>query len=491
MTSSVASLICAAAVAGLLYLDRDRTVRTSKALWIPALWIALIGSRSLSTWMGVARSSELDGSPVDAAALGLLLAAALAILIIGRRKRTQTLLAANWPILIYFGYCLISVAWSYHPDIALKRWIKAIGDLVIPLVIITDPQPVAAIRRVVSRIGMVLLPMSVLFIRYYGDLGRAFTKEGLLMNTGVTTNKNSLGLIVLVVSLTALWNVHWLWIHKDEISRWRRLLAQATLLAIGLWVFALANSSTSKACFAIGAFLILVLNRPTFRTRPVTVHVLFLILIVASSLTLLTGGQAGVASALDRESNFSGRTDIWAAVIPAVPNSIVGAGFESFWISPNVQVFQRTLLNLGWWPQIAETLNEAHSGYIEVYLNLGGIGICLIALVLIGGYRRAIKAFQHEPELASLFLAYIASAVFYSITEAGFRMLNPSWIFLILAIFGSTGVTVGLVQVEKSRFVASPMAAPGRAAAFGQIVPESEPLPVDSFESSGGYDLSR
>src|SRR5262245_28688338 len=285
MTPSVASLICTAGIFGLLFLDRDTTVRTSKALWIPTLWIVLIGSRPLSAWMGFTPSSELDGSPVDAAALGLLLAAALAVLI-GRWKRTQTLLAANWPILIYAAYCLISVAWSYHPDIALKRWIKATGDLAVTLVMLTDPQPVAAIRRVVSRIGMVLFPMSVLFIRYYGDLGRQFTEDGLLTNTGVTTNKNALGLIVLVVSLMAVWNVRRLWAYKDEPSRGRRLLAQATLLAFGLWLLALADCSTCKACFAIGVLLIFALDRPIFRMRPARVHVLCLVLVVAASLPL-------------------------------------------------------------------------------------------------------------------------------------------------------------------------------------------------------------
>ncbi len=61
-------------------------------------------------------------------------------------------------------------------------------------------------------------------------------------------------------------------------------------------------------------------------------------------------------------------------MIPAVPNAIVGAGFESFWISPSVQNFWRKLV--GWWHP--EGLNEAHDGYIEVYLNLGWIGVCLI-----------------------------------------------------------------------------------------------------------------
>ncbi len=36
--------------------------------------------------------------------------------------------------------------------------------------------------------------------------------------------------------------------------------------------------------------------------------------------------------------------------------------------------------------------NEAHNGYIEVYLNLGWLGLGLIALILGQGYRRAVRA---------------------------------------------------------------------------------------------------
>jgi hypothetical protein len=101
---------------------------------------------------------QLDGSPLDAAVFGLLSAAAVGVLI-RRGERSRTLLAANWPILIYFFYCLISVAWSYHPDVSFKRWIKGIGDVAMVLVVVTDGQPVAAFRRLISRIGFLLFPV--------------------------------------------------------------------------------------------------------------------------------------------------------------------------------------------------------------------------------------------------------------------------------------------------------------------------------------------
>ena len=451
MNPSSASLICVAAVAGLLYLDRDRSVRLSKAIWVPGTWLALVGSRPLSFWFGATptENTSVEGSPIDAAAFAVLLAVSVVVLIV-RRKRAWSLLRSNWPLLIYFIYCLVSVAWSYHPDIALKRWIKAIGDLAVVLVIVTEGYPVAALGRIVSRVGMLLLPTSVLFIRYYPELGRGYTTDGMLVNYGVTTNKNALGLTVLVVSLVVLWNVRSLVVNKQQPNRVKRLLAQGILLAFGIDLLVTANCSTCKVCFLVGGFLILLLSRRAWARRPARVHALCLTIIVASAAALFLG-TGDVASALGRQSTMSGRTDIWAAVIPVVPNALVGAGFESFWISPSAQLFRDQMSRLGWYAALVKDLNEAHNGYIEVYLNLGWIGICLIMLVLVDGYLRAVKSLMRDPQLGSLFVAAFVISVYYSVTEAGFRMMNPAWIFLVLASVGSTAVNSGVMCSEYFR----------------------------------------
>ena len=453
MNASVYSLLYACGIAGLLYLDREGTVRISKALWLPGMWIGIALSRSVSEWFGISVPGNLqgsDGSPVDAAVLGVLVAAAIVVLI-RRKSRPRRLLLANWPILIYFLFCLVSISWSYHPDIAFKRWIKAIGDVAMVTIIATDPQPVAAIRRLVSRIGFLLLPTSVLFIRYFGDLGRSYTSDGMPMNTGVTTNKNELGLTVLVVSLVVLWNVHSLLAHKNQPNRGRRLLAQGILLSFGLALLVMAQSSTCKACFLLGSVLIVVLNMDAFKRRPARVHVLCIGLLIAAGIGMLVGGQGGVTSALGRDSSLSGRTDIWAAVISVAPNSIVGAGFESFWSSPNAMVAIQTLLDKGFDPHVIVGLNEAHDGYVEIYLQLGWVGVCLIAFVLISGYRRACQAYHRDPELGAVLIAYVAVAAVYAITEAGFRTLSPPWIFFLLAFVSATGVKVGLFGPKKSQ----------------------------------------
>ena len=118
MNPSIASFLFACGIAGLLYLDREKTPRVSMALWLPGIWIALIGSRAVSTWLGVPLSSnvQLEGSPLDASVFTALIALAIVVLI-RRGDRTRTLLFANRAILIYLLYCLISVVWSYYPGV--------------------------------------------------------------------------------------------------------------------------------------------------------------------------------------------------------------------------------------------------------------------------------------------------------------------------------------------------------------------------------------
>jgi O-antigen ligase len=230
----------------------------------------------------------------------------------------------------------------------------------------------------------------------------------------------------------------------------------------------MANSVTSIACFILGGGLILIMGLHVIKRRPTRVHALCLVIVLLAAFAQLLGGQDAILHALGRAPNLTGRTDIWAAVIPAVPNSVIGAGFESFWIGPDVVKFQRAMV--GWWHP--ENLNEAHNGYIEVYLNLGWVGVVLISLILISGYRRAVAAFRLNPSVGSLMLAYVIVSAVYSITEAGFRSPNPMWIFMLLAIVSSTGVTAGFFGERVTRDRAGsrssfPMASAYRSGSVG------------------------
>jgi exopolysaccharide production protein ExoQ len=473
MGAQLAFLICSVGIAELFYLDRDKSVRTSKALWLPVIWLWIAGSRSVSVWLATGGGSEgalastLDGSPMDATIYAALMVAGM-IVLFQRTNRTTALLKASGPVLIYFLYCMISTAWSPIHGPAFKRWTKDVGDLVMVLVIATDAQPIAALRRLYSRVGFILLPFSIVLIRYT-DLGRGYDPDGTPMNTGVTTNKNALGLIVFLVSLGALWNLRALLMDKKDPNRARRLVAQGTLLTFGIVLLQMAHCATAIACFVLGGGLMLATNLRAIRNRPGRVHALCLGIVLVGGITLLFGGESLVTSALGRNSDL-GRTDIWKASIATADSPVFGTGFESFWNTNAHKVAQSPAL-AGYWDM--SNLVSAHNGYIEVYLDLGWVGLCFIALILISGYRRAAKAFERDPQFGSLILAYIATSALYSITEVGFRVLAPSWIFLLLAVVSASGVAAALFD-RAPKILASPGGAASGTPISNELIREGE-----------------
>jgi exopolysaccharide production protein ExoQ len=460
MNPTLATLVYIIGIGILFFLNKDDSVRTSKALWLPVLYLWILGSRPVSFWLGITPANgvdiQLEGSPIDGAFFQVLLVAGIVVLV-QRGHRTLRFLQANLPIsvVIYFAFCLVSVSWSDYPGPALKKWIKAVGDVVMILIVLTDAQPVAALRRLCTRAGFVLLPMSLLFIKYYPYLGRTYDPwTGAQMNTGVAYDKNILGVITFVLLLGAVWQVLVL-LGSDEKPphRGRQLLAQGMMLVMGVWLLVQANSATSTVCFALGTGLMLATSRQFVRSHPAAVHALVFSLAVGACLVMLLGGGASAAQALGRNPTLTGRTEIWADVIPMAPNPLVGAGFESFWLSPLVkQRFAELIPGL--------PLNEAHDGYIEVYLNLGWVGLVLVGLILIDGYRRSVKAFRREPVLGALLLAYVLTAITYSITEAGFRMQSANWIFLLFAVIEASSITAGVATGAASPLIASPRLTP-------------------------------
>jgi len=442
MSPTIATTVFAIGVGGLFYLDRDKAVQTSKALWLAVAWVWILGSRSISTWLQVNPANKND-SPIDELIAAVLILCGILVLCM-RSQAVRSALKSGWPIAVYFAYCLLSAFWSDFPGQGLKRWVRAIGDLLMVLIIATDAQPVAALKRFFSRVGFVLLPASILTLKYYPLLSHGYDDWGLQMNTGVTTNKNMLGVSAFVLTLGAAWQVLRLLTIKDQANRGRHLLAQGTLLCFGISLLFSAHSATSGACFAIGVTLLILTSFPVFRRRPGMVHALISCILVLGGLVVLLGGQGAAAKAVGRNADLTGRTEIWALLVPMVPNPVLGAGFENFWFGPRLGKLRHTVASLTENPDDEGSnrgINEAHNGYLEVYLNLGLIGLALIGLIFIRGYSNAVSLFRHDPTIGCLSLACILTAAIYNVTEAGFRLSHPMWFFLLLSVVVRGGST--------------------------------------------------
>jgi len=376
----------------------------------------------------------MDGSPLDRAVFVGLEAAALIVL--SRRSRlVGKTLRANGPILLFFLYCGLSILWSDFPAVAFKRWTKALGDLMMVLIILSDRDPLMAIKRILTRITYVLIPLSVLFIKYYPALGTRYGPwGGKAANTGVTTNKNILGAVCLCLGLGALWRFLAACRSGREVSgRTRQMLAQGIVLAMVLWLFKTANSMTSLTSFLMAGVLLVAANLRWVIRRPVVVPLLILSMLAVSATVVFLGANPDALKAMGRDPTLTDRTEVWGVLLAQAQSPLLGTGFESYWLGPRLA----RIWSIYWWRP-----NEAHNGYLEIYLNLGWVGLILLLVVIVGGYRTVFEAWRKNDPTGSFWLALFYVGLVYNFTEAAyFRMNAPAWIFILVAITRIPAIT--------------------------------------------------
>jgi exopolysaccharide production protein ExoQ len=307
-------------------------------------------------------------------------------------------------------------------------------------VILTEPYWVSSLKRVLARVGFLLLPLSVLVIRYYPALGRGYTRGGATFWTGVAEDKNGLGMICLIFGLGALWRFIETFRCREGKRRTKELIAGGILIATTLYLLWESDSMTSICCFVLAGSLMVVTGRWSWARKPAVVTLLALTTVGLSAFVLF-GGAEGVLEFLGRNATLTGRTEVWQVILPFAQNPMVGSGYESFWLGDR-------LMKIGDLTQ--NGINEAHNGYLEIYLNLGWVGLILLALVIVTGYRRVIREVRQDSDVGQLLLAYFVLGLIYNFTEAAFKMMNPVWVFFLLAI----------MAIPKSAVSAVPEATP-------------------------------
>jgi exopolysaccharide production protein ExoQ len=425
MARLIATIVYVLGIWQLFRLNRKAEVQTSKALWIPTVWFFIAASRPVSEWLqspGDATHSVLEGSPLDRAIFSAILALGV-IVLLGRTGRAGMLLRSNLPLLLYFLYCGISVVWSDFPDVAFKRWFKATGDVVMVLIVLTESDWVVALKRLLTRVGFVLLPLSILFIKYYPQYGRFYTRAGTTTWTGVATDKNALGMLSLLIGLASILRFLEIYRGKQSTRETGPLVAQGALIAMAIYLLWEANSATAFACFFLAGGPMVLTYLFRWARKPVFVHAMVIAALGVSFSALFLNLGTGLVEDLGRNSTLTGRTAIWHAALGMVQNPLLGTGFESYWLGTR----PAKLANL-----ITFGVNQAHNGYIEVFLNLGWVGVALLTVVLITAYRRVVTAVRWITPIASLRLAYFIVTVAYNFTEAGFQMMHPVWITFLL-----------------------------------------------------------
>jgi len=426
MPSDLALFICLIFIAYLLWTDARRTAKVSHALWIPLIWIMILGSKFVSQWLdaGSISGSLEEGNPLDASVFSLLMVAGMFILA-RRRVAVSQIIHDNPWLAIFFIYCGVSIGWSDFPFVAFKRWVKELGHLVMILVVLTEVTPVEAAKALLRRFAYVLIPTSVVLIKYYPQIGRQFSHwTGEAFNVGVTTSKNMLGNLCLVTGFFFCWSLFTTWRNKTESMNKYDLFIHVLFLAMIWWLLILSSSATSLMCFGIGICIIVLFELPAIKKNPkagtlviVSSAVLFFLLEQAFDLSEV------IIASLGRDPTLTGRSEIWDEVLSMVPNELVGTGYDSFWLGDRLKL----LWAKHWWKPTG-----SHNGYLETYINLGWIGVTLLCALIVAIFRKIQVELLSNYDYGRFEMAVLIMALVYNLTEAAFKGTILVWFMLLL-----------------------------------------------------------
>ena len=427
---SVATFLTVAFILFLYRRDIRERPNVTGALWIPLIWFLIICSRQPSEWLNLfglhAGGVTLEeGSPFDACVYFGLIAAGAYVLSKGRVHLSEIIRDNQW-FAIFFIYCFLAIFWSDFPFVAFKRWIKVLGHPIMALIILTEPDPREALVRLMKRCAYIIVPVSILFIKYFPQWGRGFDAwTGASFNTGITTNKNGLGCDCLILGYFLFWHVLQTW--RTERGKPRRnelFLTGGFLLAIW-WLFSMAHSSTSLVSLFIGLLIVVILGRRFVDKRLIGTY----LIIAAIALMIAEWGFDIYGSAirlLGKDPTLTDRTLLWGELLKVKINPLFGAGFESFWLGDRFRDFADSR----WWQP-----NQAHNGYLETYLNLGLVGLVLLAGLLIATFWKSRRELLTNFQYGRLRLGFLVAVIAYNWTEAAFKNISTIWfVFCIIAL---------------------------------------------------------
>jgi O-antigen ligase len=428
---SVASCLTVAFIIFLFRRDIRERPDVSGALWLPLIWLVITCSRGLSLWLNIfglpagGGTSVEEGSPLDAWFFFILIAAGLYVLS-NRGVRFSEIVGNNQWLTIFLLYCLVSIIWSDFPFVAFKRWIKILGHPIMALIVLTEPNLKEAVIRLMKRCSYVVVPVSILFIKYYPQLGRGFDPwTGEPVNTGITTDKNALGADCMILGFFFFWYLLQTW--KTERGAWRR--NELWLIAgflIGIWwLSSQAHSATAVTSLFVGALVVVFVGTRSLNKNFIGTYMLVALVIFA--VAELTFGISGrFSEALGRGSGLSGRTLLWTELLKLDTNPVLGTGFESFWLGKRPEQLEGIFYYIP---------NQAHNGYLETYLTLGSIGVLLLLGLFVATFRKIrLELFQNF-EWGRYRLGFLAAVILYNWTEAAFKTLNPIWfVFYLIAL---------------------------------------------------------
>ena len=211
------------------------------------------------------------------------------------------------------------------------------------------------------------------------------------------------------------------------------IIIPSTVISIISLVMSRGKGALVALIICLLSFLIYwVVSQKEYKTRVLS-SIFILYASLASAVAMYFGIEYILVDLLGKDLSLNGRTDLWEYLIGrAMTRPILGFGYAGFW--ENYEEILGVSRNISWFT--LDVSGNAHSGYIEFLLQLGLVGVGLLAVnFLIAFYKVSfllIKTKRVEFFWAFQYLLLIAVLNISETNEAWLGGQNIGWLLYMI-----------------------------------------------------------
>lgn len=350
----------------------------------------------------------------------------------------KTLFFLGAPLMLLYGWCLLSTVWSIDPGITIRRDVALLGTVAIGTYMGLRFD-IKTLLRLMSWVTAVVLISSVVVAVLWPDSGLDF--EGRLR--GVMPHKNEISsyaqaaFLMLAAQLFLTRNRHWL----------------VTICDGTLAVLAIVCMVWSESASAIPVLLLALPLLPLPRVlravdRSVTALIPLLLGLFIAAAFVLVDNSDTFTKMLGKSADMSGRTWVWAYSIKMFfENPWLGYGFSTFWQgfnSPGGVFWSLT----GW------GIPHSHNGYIQLALDAGTVGLVLFMTALGTVVFKLAWLIQHGNDpLIGWAVAFLGLVLVSNLSETTLWVTNQLFteLFVYVVVYANFSVWKTLCAFNRRR----------------------------------------
>jgi exopolysaccharide production protein ExoQ len=312
---------------------------------------------------------------------------------------------------------IFSVFWSGEPLLTIKRSISLIGTTVFAIYL-SSRYKWNDLLFLLYLCSVCVIVLSFIFVFYFPELG---VHNDIYHNgswRGIFIHKNILGRMMILSFMACF-------IYTFSQKKFKPLGLIFTFLSLVLLFF---SKSTTALIILLILILTLFIYRIFYLNKYLLISVVVLIIgLIGLFISWIITNFEDLVIMFNKDITLSGRTLLWEAVFYMIyQHPWIGYGYNAFWLGwdgPSSYVWRIT----NWDPKFS------HNGYLEIWLQLGILGLSLFLISLINNFYRIIVVIRNEKKFQFVFfMLFLVFTFVYNFTESTLLMSN--FIFWILYV---------------------------------------------------------